>query len=351
MDHKKTLSWINKNYEWLNFDTAFCNRIVNWEIAYYLKETLGEGHHILMEKNEWPEISNDFIFFPDTSLIENINQKVMETSEIKEVHEHFCDDVNLLKESSGFNHLTYTFDFAKLDEKNRLFTFIFLLTLQNNYRYKIRPLSYIRIKNYLVEDYLKTLTKDMIGIHIRRGSGVMFEEDKLGIKSKNVEESFIDFRKKITFFNNNEDYPYVDDNVYFDIIDSFLKINPNQKFYISTDLPFNLISYYIERYGDNVIFKENIIEEVNKILSLSGGEINTDIKKIITYDMVDLFALSFCKFLIKSHSSTWSSFAEVYRRQPSVSTEDGLDLIIKTYNSYNRSQKKIIDDINIKKLI
>jgi hypothetical protein len=351
MDYKKTLSWVNVGYVWLDFDTAFCNRIVNWEIAYHLKETLGEGHQILMEKNEWPEVNNDFILLPNTSLIENINQKVIETPEIKEVHEYFYHHINFLKQSAGFNHLKYTFDFNKLDEKNELFTSSFLHTLQTNYRYKIRPLSYIKIKNYLVEDYLKLLCEDAVGIHIRRGSGVMFKEDKLGIKSKNIEESFLDFRNKVTFYDNHEGYPYIEDGFYFNIIDNILKINPSQKFYISTDLPYHLISYYIERYGSNVIFKENIIDEVNKILSLSGDIINTDIKKITTHDMVDLFALSFCKFLIKSQNSTWSLFAEAYRKQPSVSSEDKLDHIIKNYNSINRSKKNIVHNINIKKLI
>jgi hypothetical protein len=38
----------------------------------------------------------------------------------------------------------------------------------------------------------------------------------------------------------------------------------------------------------------------------------------VVENIVDLFALSFCCFLIKSNRSTWSEFAMYYRRQPSV---------------------------------
>ena len=342
--------WVNKRFMWHDLDTSFCNRIINWEIAYYLKEKIGEGHHILMEKNEWPEVSNNFIFLPDTSVIENVEKKITYTPIIKEVHENFCYDNNFIKNLSGFNDLKYTFDFGKFNDNGELHTSKFLYTLQTEYQNKIRPLSFIKIKNYLVEEYLKNITKDAIGIHIRRGSGVMFDKDKLEVKSKNIKDAYIDFRNKIYIYNH-EGYPYINDDVYFNIIDNFLKINPNQKFYISTDLPYRLISYYIERYGDNVIFKETIIDKVKEFLTLSDDPIDTDNKKLTIYNMVDLFALSFCKFLIKSHNSTWSLFAEVYRRPPSVRSDDKWENIIKIYNSIDCSNKNNQDNIKTKKLI
>ena len=45
-----------------------------------------------------------------------------------------------------------------------------------------------------------------------------------------------------------------------------------------------------------------------------------------------MFALSFCKFLIKSVGSTWSEFAQEYRNQPSFFvTEDWQTLIRPKY--------------------
>jgi hypothetical protein len=64
--------------------------------------------------------------------------------------------------------------------------------------------------------------------------------------------------------------------------------------------------------------------------------------------MVDLFALSFCKFLIKSNTSTWSLFAEEYRKQPSIISEEKWDTILKQYNSFKDNIKV---NTGIKKLI
>ena len=70
---------------------------------------------------------------------------------------------------------------------------------------KIRPLQLISLKNKQLEKEIIEKTKGVVGIHIRRGIGVK-PHDKDGA---------ID---------------YVEDNVYTDIMDSILKINPNQKF-------------------------------------------------------------------------------------------------------------------------
>ena len=349
MDSEKTLMWVSKQFTgmWHKLDTAFANRAVNWEIAYHLREALGRGHRILMEEAEWPEVSNDFIFLPHTTLVQNIDQKIINTPNIKEIPEDICHHMYSAKQLADFNHLTYTFDFGRFNERGELLTSTFLYTLQTQYQNKIRPLSYIKIKNYLVEDYLKDITKDAIGIHLRRGSGVAYDKDKIDIESPSVRESYLDYRSKIYLFNH-EGYPYINDEVYFNIIDNFLKINPNQKFYISTDLPFHLISYYVEKYGKNIILKETIMYKIKELLTLSGDTIDTDEKKRVIDDMVDLFALSFCKFLIKSHTSTWSLFAEEYRRPPSVTSEDNWDTILEHYNS---SKNNIKVNTGIKKLI
>ena len=347
MDSEKSLMWINKRFVWHNLDTSFGNRVVNWEIAYYLRETLGKGHRILMDRTEWPEVSNDFIFLPHTSLVQNIDQKVINIPDIKEVREDFCHHMYAAKQLADCNHLTYTFDFSGFNERDELLTSTFLNTLQTEYQNKVRPLSHIKIKNYLVEDYLKDITKDAIGIYLRRGSGVAYDKDKIDIESSNIKESYLDFRSKIYIYNH-EGYPYINDEVYFNIIDNFLKINPNQKFYISTDLPFYLISYYVEKYGKNIILKETIIGKIKELLTLSGDIIDTDEKELTICNMVDLFALSFCKFLIKSNTSTWSLFAEEYRKQSSVISEEKWDTILEQYNSFKNSTKI---NINTKKLI
>jgi hypothetical protein len=46
-------------------------------------------------------------------------------------------------------------------------------------------------------------------------------------------------------------------------------------------------------------------------------------------NVVDLFSLSFCKFLIRSNRSTWSEFAMYYRNQPWSFITDDWDTKIK----------------------
>jgi hypothetical protein len=57
--------------------------------------------------------------------------------------------------------------------------------------------------------------------------------------------------------------------------------------------------------------------------------INDLIRGNVIENIVDLFSLSYCKFLIKSDQSTWSEFAEYYRNQPAVSVNDDWETKIK----------------------
>ena len=57
--------------------------------------------------------------------------------------------------------------------------------------------------------------------------------------------------------------------------------------------------------------------------------INNLIRGNVIENVVDLFSLSYCKFLIKSDQSTWSEFAEYYRKPPSVSVNDDWESVIK----------------------
>ena len=90
------------------------------------------------------------------------------------------------------------------------------------------------------------------------------------------------------------------------------------------------------------------MDKIKELLTLSGDTIDTDEKELTMCNMVDLFALSFCKFLIKSNTSTWSLFAEEYRKQPSVTSEENWDTILEHYNN---SKNNIKVNTGIKKLI
>lgn len=343
MKHDKSLSWIDDNNGWNDFDTGFCNRVVNWEVAYYIKEKLNESHQIVLDRDHWPEVE-DFIFLPNTTLKSNLKH-ICEVSRTKLLESEFV--FNLNNENYDIpkdDHLYYVFDYEKKNENNENLTPKLVSLLNKEYYNKIRPLSHIKIKNYLIEDFLKDITKDVIGIHIRRGNGVTYQYDDLSSLSEVIKIAYIEYRKIKRTDNCN--YFYIKDEMYFNIIDNILNVNPNQKFYISTDLPYNLISYYKEKYGDNIILKEDFIGKINQFLNYTNDSMDNKSKKNTVYNMVDLFALSFCKFLIKSTSSTWSNFASLYRNQPFTQPDNNIVNIIKQYKSipYVPTKKMVFNE-------
>ena len=105
----KSLSWVDDNLGWNNFDTGFCNRVVNWEVAYYIKDKLNEQHQIVLDRYCWPEVE-DFIFLPNTSLKSNLKH-ICEVSRTKLLDKELVFNLNnknhyLPKE----DHLYYVFD-------------------------------------------------------------------------------------------------------------------------------------------------------------------------------------------------------------------------------------------------
>jgi hypothetical protein len=315
MYFEKTITWVEDNNIWMNYDTSFGNRVINWEVAYHISNILNPPYQILVENKEWPE-TNNFILLPNTVLVndlkvksETFNKDYIKLDEIKSILKNDLDIVN-------HNHLYFKIDYTTYNMIPEFSDHLAIL-----YKNKIRPLSHIKIKNYLIDDFLKKITKDLIGIHIRRGNGVHYEKEDLIDLPEIVKSKYIAYRKSNEF--GGESYSYIKDSTYYEIIDNFLKLNPNQKFYLSTDLPYNLIYYFKEKYANNIITKEDLIPQIVHYLPHTNDKIINDVDSLIIDDMVDIFSLSYCKFLIKSEYSTWSDFAQLYRNQPySIITEN-----------------------------
>ena len=67
MEFDKTLSLVQNDHLWMDYDTSFCNRIIHWETAYHINSILRYKHEILLERNQWPEV-DFFIHLPFTTL-------------------------------------------------------------------------------------------------------------------------------------------------------------------------------------------------------------------------------------------------------------------------------------------
>lgn len=328
MIYKKTLRWSEPYGGWENDDTGLCNRIFHWEVAYDINRRNNCEFRIMLDKTDWPELT--LISLPETSTfisyeydkrakdldfltvldVENFNVRLSSKID-KDKLMSIYENGNPLSDD---DHWYCDFGYQHIHS-------LYKRTL------KERPLKYIKLKDQFIEDLLRRNTYDVVGIHIRRNSGVNCSEEDIFNLPIEIRKDFSKMKSKKSKVNKY--YDFVEDEKYFNIIDNILKINPDQKFYLSTDLPYEFFSYYKDKYGDSIITRYDIIPIVKEYLLNSEININNLIRGNVIENIVDLFSLSYCKFLIKSDQSTWSEFAEYYRKPPSVSVNDDWGSVIK----------------------
>lgn len=330
MLYKKTLRWCEPYGGWEDNDTGLCNRLFHWEVAYDVNRRNQCEFRILLNKTDWPELS--LINLPETSsfISYEYNKKAKDLGFLT-VLDLDKFDVRLASKID-VDRLFYMYNNGNsfLIEDDHWYCDFGYVHLNLLYKEKVenRPLKYIKLKDQFIENFLRRNTYDVVGLHIRRNSGVLVcSEEELNVLPKDVKEKYLKLKSKKSKINKN--YYYISDVKYFNIIDSILEINPNQKFYISTDLPYEQIIYYKEKYGNLIITRFDLMPVIKEHLVNSEMNVNNLIKGNVIENIVDLFSLSFCKFLIKSDESTWSEFAEHYRSQPAVSANADWESVIK----------------------
>jgi hypothetical protein len=335
MDYRKTLRWVEPYGGWNENDTGLCNRILHWEIAYEINRNNGYMYKIMLEQLHWPELQ--LINLPDTSThinfeyefgirydtqyqrlkfltvfdVENQNVKLASNISKSIVESIFKNnDFNLITDNHWYSDFGY-------NEINKLY----IKPVEK------RPLSFIKLRHTFIEDFLRKNTFDVVGIHIRRNAGVHYTEEDLKTLSPDTKEKYIKYHQETPV--KNRIIEYVQDSKYFNIMDNMLKINPEQKFYISTDLPLTMLSNFKKIYGDKIITRNELFGPVRDHLLNGGVDINKLKRGDVIENIIDLFALSFCKFLIKTNNSTWSEFAQEYRNQPSFFVNDNWQTMIR----------------------
>ena len=277
------LKWVEPwgGYNFIE-DTGFCNRLFHWELAYQLNEINNFKFKILLEDYWWPEL--EYLELPYT--------------EWWDKHKPTNTDIDRLTptdlaDNKRNRFINYTIpidsremetrqDFVLSDDVDYYPTCGYNFTRQFEEQFdKIRPLQLVSLKNKQLEKEIIEKTKGVVGIHIRRGIGVK-PHDKDGA------------------------IEYVDDKVYTDIMDSILELNPNQRFYISADVPKAELQYFYDNYDcftwDVLNVDKYKVKQKYKILH-----------KHTFANVVDLMMLSNTSFLVKVLSSSWSNFAQLYR--------------------------------------
>jgi hypothetical protein len=329
---KNQLRWLIPN-DCFYGDTGLGNRLLHLEIAFEINKKNNLKFDILLDDLYWRE--SKLLTLPNSFIISHKDEIVGNPIDKEMIEDIFNNKNVILDDGTWYPN----FGFKSLSSFK-------------NINVIFNPLSLIRLSNPHIEDYIRNKMKNVVGIHIRRNMGVYYTDDDVDSLPEYLREKYLKLRfyKKIEY----NGYNFIQDDYYFNIIDNILKINPNQKFFISTDLPYEFISYYKQKYGDIIITKENLISDVRYFLKYDGTDIDEVENFNTLHDVIDLFSLSFCKFLIVSNVSTWSDFAKRYRNQPWVFATDDWDSKIKNKyinNNWDQSCDFLFYNKNLKTIL
>ena len=330
--------------KWANNDTGFCNRLFHWELAYIMNSKLDFDFNIMLQYKMWPEL--DLLDLPytfaDYSDIRNENDlfwnwdyenlKFKTVFNLKENSVKLADriDNDLLEEM--FNSGVFT----KLRKSNHWYSdfgWKTMTKIHTDWYNGPRPISEIKLKHKKLEDILKKGLNDAVGIHLRRFNGVNFKEEDYDKVPKGLQPLLRKINSKKSVVDTP--YPFVDDSKYFEIIDEILKINPRQSFFISTDLPIKFLQPYVKRYGHRI----NHVHHFEKEFQTYLYNCNLDVHKISKYgnvlqNVIDLFGLSYCPFVIGASQSTWSEFAYYYKPKFHCHNEFELEEVVRLFKDY-----------------
>jgi hypothetical protein len=319
--------WWQKLTEINLFDTAFGDRLVFWAMIHQVSLFI-KRNDLIVPEYWWPELL--FIDLPNTRL-ENISY-------------------NTLKEFSSIE-----FDsFLKLMDNNNCIDdtetdFYFNLSIDNISRRGIKyhfmdelfyKIGEIKFKNAIVDNYFKNNFSNVISIHLRRGFSISMTKEFIESSSVYIDrDKLLSFYGKIMEYNSN----YMQDNMikkrsvlpddfYFYLIDKILKKNKNQKIYLSTDVPLELLSHYIEKYPNNIVTYKNYINEFldfydKKFISENNDLYFYPLDKC-SIALVDFFAIANSKVNISTWSQ-WSFLSSKYKDKIIIDAEKEYKKIFK----------------------
>lgn len=331
-DSMGVLKWKDpwqRDYTELNvlYDTGFCNRIFHWEIASHLNHEFHNNEFtIAVEESQWPEL-NELIDLPNTVVIPKKEESNyfnsfndIKIEDWKTLQDVFENKTKFNLEKNYVSKYPYT-DLGCFYGHDKQ-----LVDLKN------RPLTLIKLKDKVIQKTIEDITSDLIGVHIRRSRGVKIPKEFYNNKEHS---EYITFRENQGAIERSI-FDYHLDEEYFKLFDSILELNPNQKFYLSYDVPTKYMKNIITKYKDVLITKEDL---KNK-LDLSGFK---NSKKMHIDNMIDLFGLSNTMYLIAYPVSTWSVFSHEYKNKKRNFIHDELGWILSRYERIlkNNVSKKL----------
>ncbi len=253
-------------------DTGLNDRIHHWELAYEINRVNDFKFKISLEELWWPELK--YLEFPYTESSPDVHTKFIHGAlpfDSKELTDFKLDD--------DFNwYPTCGNDWNKF----------FLDRYQDE-----RPLQTIKIKNSHLKNTIKESTDKIVGVHFRRGKGIDSPENL--------------FRET----HSDSNYFYVSDEYYLNTMNEIIKVNPAQRFYLSSDLDVQKLKVFYDNF--DIIDYRNVMSKLDSSVDLSKKYVSKVLHKNCLKNIVDLFSLSYCNFIVMYYPSRWSAFAKSYR--------------------------------------
>lgn len=314
---KVTDKWEEMEYN-SNQAGGLCNRIIFWELAYIFNKINNFKFTILLEKLYWPELN--YLSIPNTKGVD-------------EYKDDFWDGDKILDFELLLKHETYKLDteinwvlFQQKFIEYFKHYFNFIKNFNSN-----RPLQLIDIKNDILKNTIIKKLDDVIGIHMRKGDvgtpeeTIDFEQIRNKLKDKSLSDSEREKLEKesLTCGQGGRWYETFKDERYLKIMDDIVKVKPNQKFYISTNGDKEQLKVFYDNF--DILDYSTILNNIKNV-DESKNYLDYELNKNCLRNVVDLFSLSYSKFLILHPESTWSKFAKWYKGVPSINVSDEFDI-------------------------
>lgn len=335
LDHEKTLRWLEPFHGGLNInDTGLGNRLLHWEVGFELLRHNNYSHTLLLQIVYWREF--EFMYMPETKAIlkpdfehdhfHNLKFKTVFEINPEKVYPATPLTYDVLKERIETGNF-------KFKEDNHLyadFGFNFINEIPLAKGQKNRGLELIKLRDKGIENAIRSKVHNLVAIHIRRGEGVTKTEENLNTLPEKFRSEYDDFIKEEKAVQD-EAYYFVEDSVYFELIDRILSISPDQKFFISSDMDDRLLQNYKDRYGDKVLLQKDFYEEIFNLYKEGYEGEWWDFRKQAITNLIDLFSLAYSSLIIKAPASTFSETAGIIGRTPRINIEEGITKAVDLY--------------------
>lgn len=315
------------------FDSSFGNRIYRWVNAYYLSEATNFEYKIVLQKELWPELI--FLSLPHTFTrsAENFDFDFENKCTYPKINEDQYIDIVLNKNKNflnEINHCTMNEWFICSDNLNEV---------KLNKISPVNPFNEVKFQFEEINEYFNNKFKDFVGIHIRRYKGIKTKEGDFEEIPEHLRD---DYKKEYSECEDSSDeaYPFIPDREYYRLIDNTLISNPDQCFYISTDLPLKYYSYYKEKYKNIFCFHDFKDEFLKLLQKYYPDMILSKLCCIINY-LFDFFAYSSTKMMVLSAQSSWGRVCEM--RRPLVPTLKLPALKFSSHLRYDQIYVELID--------